>query len=696
MNALNHVRSLLEQQSNLNQERFNYVIPDAWDSLNVANEASYLRDGSILVNPYTHLIDTIDAIMSKAPAKHMDYLKPYYTNHRIEDGFEDGNWIYKSIVYSMMIRSSSSYDHDRNFKLDQFNMYDLKDTGTFIKTIQILPFLKQLGIDTLYLLPISKYSLRDKKGEAGSPYGVANFFELDPYLKDPLTGPTSDVELEFQALVEACHMLSIKVVIDIIPRTNSVNSDLIIKHPEWFYWVKSESLKDYHPPFVPGVDVTTTPKKEYFEKMFKSEDVLNHLKLFVENPKDADPDTWQELLKYYEEYPGLEPLELVEKFYGLSVAYAFSDHINDPQPAWNDVTYFRLYLDHPVNSQPYLEELDFEVEPYLLFDVAKASLNPGSVPNQELWEMLSDIIPYYQKKFGIDGARIDMGHALPNELINMILLKARLIDPNFCFIAEELNIENAQSSLDKGYNMIIGDGFMNLPFLDEYFINDFVYNSRNNPSVVYACGETHDTPRLAARDGGKASARMITLLSYFIPNTIPFINSGQEFFEIAPMNLGIGARENEQFILDENDPYYGKLALFDYVAFHMNEDDRFTLRDDIQEILPIREKYLDAHLDLNRSTPLHFDHMRIRSVGTAYENKDSLLIVVAHTNYYHDDWVNVHLSNIPERFKTDVKIREVFSTDDHEFVEFEMTEDYEINMFLKASEFKLIEIQLNS
>ena len=89
-------------------------------------------------------------------------------------------------------------------------------------------------------------------------------------------------------------------------------------------------------------------------------------------------------------------------------------------------------------------------------------------------------------------------------------------------------------------------------------------------------------------------------------------------------------------------------------------------------------------------------NFRTSSLFHYTENKDSLLIVVAHTNYHHDDWVNVHLSNIPERFKTDVTIREIFSTDDHEFVEFEMTEDYEINMFLKASEFKLIEIQLNS
>lgn len=695
MNALYQVRTHLFNEQQLNQDRFNYVIPDSWDAFNLAKTDNVLRDGNILVNPYQHLINTIDSIMDKSKAKHMDYLMPYYTNHKVDEHYQNGDWIFKSIVYSMMIRTSSSYDHDRNFKLDLENLYKLKETGTFLKTIWILPWLKEFGVDTLYLLPISKYSLKDKKGEAGSPYGVANFFELDPNLKDPLSGDASDVELEFQALVEACHMLDIKVVIDIIPRTNSVNSDLIIEHPDWFYWVDKRDLEQYHPPLVPGVKPTTTPKKEYLQQLFESEDVINHLKLFKENPRDKDPQTWKQMLAFYQEHPEVEPLDLIEQFFGLSVAYAFSDHMNDPQPAWSDVTYFRLYLDHPENSKEYLEKLDFKPHPYLLFDVAKASLNPGSIPNMELWELLSDIIPTYQKKYGIDGARIDMGHALPLELIQMIIFKAKAIDPNFCFIAEELDIENAQISLDKGYNMIIGDGFMNIPFLDEYYLNKFVYEARQNPSKIFACGETHDTPRLAARDGGKSSARMLTLLSYFIPNTIPFINSGQEYFEIQPMNLGIGARDNEQYLLDPSDPYYGKLALFDYVGFHMTEPDRFILRNDARNILPLRDKYKESLLDLSKSMELNFDNPQIRAVAIGIENEQSFLIVLAHTNFYHDDWINLHMANIPERFKSNhAQIREVYSTDMHDYAQYYLNHHQQSPIFMKASEFKLIEITI--
>ena len=129
----------------------------------------------------------------------------------------------------MMIRTSTTWDHDRSGDLENENLYGLKDTGTFIKTLAILPLLKKMGVDVVYMLPISKFSTKNKKGELGSPYGVSNFYELDPNLKDPITGNDFTVEDEFQAFVEACHILDMKVMIDFIPRTNAIENDLIIE-----------------------------------------------------------------------------------------------------------------------------------------------------------------------------------------------------------------------------------------------------------------------------------------------------------------------------------------------------------------------------------------------------------------------------------------------------------------------------------
>ena len=78
-------------------------------------------------------------------------------------------------------------------------------------------------------------------------------------------------------------------------------------------------------------------------------------------------------------------------------------------------------------------------------------------PNMPLWK-LADIIPYYQREFEIDGARIDKGHAPAQELIEMIISKAREIDQDFVFVAEELDPSNARK-VRNWVMTIIGNGF---------------------------------------------------------------------------------------------------------------------------------------------------------------------------------------------------------------------------------------------
>ncbi|MCK7485269.1 MAG: hypothetical protein MZU97_06700 [Bacillus subtilis] len=84
-------------------------------------------------------------------------------------------------MYSTMIRASDRLG-PRPFlnSLDLTNFDDLKETGTFVKMLALLPLLRKMGVDVVYMLPISRFSLKDKKGELGSPYGVASFFDLDP------------------------------------------------------------------------------------------------------------------------------------------------------------------------------------------------------------------------------------------------------------------------------------------------------------------------------------------------------------------------------------------------------------------------------------------------------------------------------------------------------------------------------------
>ena len=144
--------------------------------------------------------------------------------------------------------------------------------------------------------------------------------QLDANLKDNMTGSEMTVEEEFQAFVEACHILDMKVMIDIIPRTNSVESDLILEHPDWFYWVYTDTFHEYYPPHVPGLGETLTPKPEFLPYVYSSQAVWNHIHKFSYAPNIVDPEKWERVVKEYHEDTGASILDLVSREFGLTVA----------------------------------------------------------------------------------------------------------------------------------------------------------------------------------------------------------------------------------------------------------------------------------------------------------------------------------------------------------------------------------------
>ena len=683
-------------------ETYNYVIPDLWNAWGYQGEEMVRTSwGELIVNPYHFYSQVIESFILPKAEDEVNYnqsLSLIKQSYQDKPGYLGGDWIKDSVVYSMMVRTSTAWDHDRSGDLENHNLYNLNETGTFVKSLVLLPLLKKMGVDTVYMLPISKFSLKDKKGELGSPYGVSNFFEIDQSLKDNMTGSEMTVEEEFQAFVEACHILDMKVMIDIIPRTNSVESDLILEHPDWFYWVYTDTFHEYYPPYVPGLGSTLTPKPEYLPYVYASEAVWNHIHKFSYAPNVIDPEKWERVVKEYHETEGASILDLVSREFGLTVAPAFSDHINDVQPPWTDVTFFRMYLDHPVESQKYLGGQ--ELPPYILFDTIKSNFYKGNIINEGLWATLSNIIPHYQQHYGIDGARIDMGHALPSELVNRIIANARTNDPDFCFIAEELQEENAKVSRDNGYNMIIGYGFYQEPRVYEHRTHNFMYESRHLPCPVFAGGETHDTPRLAARDGGRTLSKMLTVMNMFMPNGVPFINSGQEVYETQPMNTGLDCRDYEQYMLPQNDRYFGKLALFDKFALHYLNHMRWELPDILEAISKIRHDHLKTFTNVENFVGLGFDNLGDPAIGFGYieEGKrghynDNVFIIVASTNVHSPIDVTVHLENLREQSKnTWCTGKLLFSTHEWQREVHEFDYNRNLHLHLQPGEVKIIKL----
>lgn len=576
------------------------------------------------VDLYTELAEYIASLLAQAKPG-IDYSKP------LSSISGEADWLKKATVYSSMIRTSSSWDHNHNGTLDKIASSPITETGTFLKTLLLLPLLQYMGVNTLYLLPINQMSTLDKKGDFGSPYAVSNFFKLDETLKDSLTGHATSVDDEFGALCEAAHILGIRVVIDFVPRTNALDSDFILDHPEWFYWIDVNEAEGYYPPAVPELynvipnERVHRPESANLPYIYAEEAVKTHIKKFRFAPNFKNEAKWNAFKKQYLAHPHENLVKAIEKEFGVTVAKAFSDGVNDPQPPWSDVTFFRMYLDHTTESMQYLE--DTQTPPYILFDIIKSNMHKGLKPNIGLWQKLSDIAPHFQREFGIDGARIDMGHALPSELVTMILDNARAIDPHFVFIAEELLASNAQPAKDAGYDMIIGDNFMTLPRISLTDKTNYYNDIAALPLPVFACVETHDTPRISGRFGNayenKMMSRLIATLNMFSPNAIPFINSGQELFEVQPMNTGLDSEPGDEFkYLDASDPYFGKLALFDKFALHWMNDGSFENITLYHELAKIRQAYIDTLSDTSCYQYSHLDFLPNRFIEMKFALKD--------------------------------------------------------------------------
>lgn len=687
---LSKLSKILEKK--IPQGHINYTVPDIWNSWNYqGEEMRKIPSNELLVNPYRFYSSVINDVILPNKCKATDYNLSLskIINRQIMKGELGGDWIRKSVLYSTMIRSSAAWDHDRSYSLDLSNFDGLKETGSFVKMLALLPFIKKMGVDTVYMLPISRFSLKDKKGELGSPYGVASFYDIDPTLKDSMTGTSLSIEEEFQAFVEACHMMSMRVIIDIIPRTNAVDNDLMKEHPDWFYWIKSSEYKKYKVPYVEGLPNTIPPDLKLMKQVYSSKDVLRHISMFEENPKTQNEVLWQKIKNDKES----DYISQIEKHFGLRVAPAFSDHINDVQPPWTDVTFFRMFLDHPKETSKYLKIKN--QPPYILFDTIKSNLFPGNLPNHELWDTLAGIIPYYQEHYGIDGARIDMGHALPKELLHMIIDSARKYDPDFAFIAEELNPDNAEKAKTNEYNIIIGNGFWMEPRIWEKNMHKFVYGAPDISLPMFACAETHDTARIAGRDGGRTLARMTTVFNMLLPNLVPFINSGQEIYETQPMNTGVDCTEKDKFNLPENDLFYGKLALFDKYAFHYTNPNRWELADHLDGIKMIRSKWLNEITNLKYYLPIYFNEFDTPAIGVSYFNEETkaCLLVVANSNPFNDIECNATLTALREKSGNhNIKGKLLYSTYEMGRPYHEFTKEGQIHFHLGAGEVKVIEI----
>ncbi|OAA23765.1 alpha-amylase family glycosyl hydrolase [Kosmotoga sp. DU53] len=613
---LKNIAAFLKEK--IDSGKVDYAIPREWFPRDYEGTVR-LKGQFIYVNPYEFGYSIIRNILSK-----MEEGKNYLLSLSKINKESSPEWLNESIMYSAHIRSTSAYPHLNPRVFTPIDSEGYTESGTVLKMIFMLPYLKAMGINTIYFLPVTKYSDKFRKGEVGSPYSVKNFFEIDPRYHDTLLDGFS-VEEEFKAFMEASHALGIRVILDFIPRTSARDADLILEHPDWFYWIDVSELEDYAPPKIEGLGFEL-PSKENLEKVYSSDIVKQHLRKFRYAPNVMDPQRWE---NFVEANKGNQDFleELVREFKVITPP-GFSDWINDSQPTWNDITFLRLYEDHPEEAKKYLD--DPKQPPYILFDVIKSSLFPGTIPNSGLWKVLQDIMPYFNEHFGVDGARLDMGHALPEALERQIVEAARKADPAFAIIAEELVMSNDVKAKDSGYNGILGNVWWMEARFEEGKTKELCYEILPKLKLpALAAVETPDTPRACTRKYGKVFSKFMTALNFFLPNTIPFINAGQEIFERQPMNLGLDNSEEGRFVLPPEDPFYGKLAFFDHYVLHWNTEENLCK---LTRHLSQLRISMNALLKEPHNLRLLFAEDK-HVIGMLYWNSEKGLVIVGNINF---------------------------------------------------------------
>ncbi|NLO19866.1 MAG: alpha-amylase [Ignavibacteria bacterium] len=499
----------------------------------------------IWANPNSKLLNEIEINSAKFFLEQIEKIEQLSKSEKIE--FKAKNWTKEAIIYNIFVRYAA---------------------GSFLNAIAMLPYIHWLGANTVYLLPIASIGQQGKKGELGSPYSIRNANEIDENLADSTIDMSASEQ--FLAFIEAAHLLGMKVVLEFVFRTASLDSDWAIEHPEWFYWIKEENANNFSPPCFSEEELgkikenilaqnfieLIPPNKDYIEK-------------FVERPK-----------KVFKEAGKI--IAINEKGERCVIPSAFADWPpDDKQPLWSDVTYLKLY-NHP----------SFNYIAYNTVRMYDKELAKEKYEQKELWQKISEIIPFYQKKYGIDGVMVDMGHALPAKLLKQIIAKAKKINEDFVFWEENFAIQ--EKSKKAGYSAVAG-----YLYFDEHIpwkMQNFFYMLETEQVAIpfFASAENHNTPRAITRFGSIKYSELCWAINCLVPG-LPFIHNGFEIAELAPINTGLDFTDEEM-----SEYPIEKLALFSNIR--LNWSSSHSIIPAIKELLEIRKKYIKARDNFKKGT----------------------------------------------------------------------------------------------
>ncbi len=133
-----------------------------------------------------------------------------------------------------MTASSKTVDWAHNTNIYEVNVRQYTPEGTFNAFGNELRRLKEMGVGTLWFMPITPIAQKNKKGSMGSPYACSDYTAINPEF-----GTMDD----FKKLVKDAHDMGFKVIIDWVANHTGWDHVWTKTHPEYF--LRDSSTKDF-------------------------------------------------------------------------------------------------------------------------------------------------------------------------------------------------------------------------------------------------------------------------------------------------------------------------------------------------------------------------------------------------------------------------------------------------------------------
>lgn len=119
----------------------------------------------------------------------------------------------------------STVDWAKGSNVYEVNIRQYSKEGTFAAFGKHLPQLKEMGVEILWLMPITPISVKERLGTLGSYYACSSYTSINPEF-----GSLDD----FKALVQEAHSMGFKLIIDWVANHTGWDHYWTTEHPEWY------------------------------------------------------------------------------------------------------------------------------------------------------------------------------------------------------------------------------------------------------------------------------------------------------------------------------------------------------------------------------------------------------------------------------------------------------------------------------